>query len=295
MYAPKQRVLFDLVNKAQNITIPVISVSITGVTRAQDRVFNKVPGFYFQKRATDQDPFQTTTSFVGSPVPIDISVSMSILTRYQSDMDQIISNFVPYSNPYIVISWPIPVDFNLTNSFEIRSEVLWSGNISLNYPTELTAGQKYRITGDTTFTIKGWLFPAAPTSPTENIFYVCAPFHNTGDITLETRYSDLSGETFTYATSSLLLNDLETVFVSGSQISGFRASTNIPVSSFIVIPLTTESQQLIAKYPTGISSNTFITSTDYLSVTNFDSTLSSFFVAATASSVESKILSGECI
>lgn len=295
VYAPKERVLYDLVNKAQNITIPVISVSITSVTRAQERVFNKVPGFYFQKHTRDQDPFQATASFMRSPVPVDISVSMSILARYQSDMDQIISNFVPYSNPYIIISWPIPSGFNLSSSYEIRSEVLWGGSVTLSYPTELQAGQKYRITGDTSFTIKGWLFPAAPALPTENIFYICAPLHNTRDITLETRYSDLSSESFTYAASSLLLNDLETVYISGAQIKGFRANINIPPSFFITTPPTLISQQLLTKYPAGILSNMFITSTDYLSVTNFNANLSTYFVAATTNTIEDKTLSGGCV
>lgn len=294
VYSPKQRVMFDLVNKAQNITIPVISVSIASVTRAQDRVFNKVPGFYFQKRAQEQDPYQTTTSFMRAPIPVDIAVSMSILTRYQTDMDQIISNFVPYSNPYIIISWAIPSGFNLTSNYEIRSEILWNGSINLGYPTELNSSGKYRITGDTSFTIKGWLFPAAPTSQTDNIFRICAPFHATSDITLTTSYSDLSGETFTYAASSLLVNDLETVYVSGVQTDGFRTNTAVSISSFISDPLTIQSQQLIAKYPTGIASNTFITSTDYLSVTNFNGALSTYFVAATADTTDGKILSGAC-
>ena len=45
VYAPKQRVLYDLVNKAQNIDIPCIAISVNGISRDESRVFNKLSGF----------------------------------------------------------------------------------------------------------------------------------------------------------------------------------------------------------------------------------------------------------
>ena len=42
---------------------------------------------------------------------------------------------------------------------EIRSEVLWSGNLNYNTPTDTTYSDKFRVVIDTSFTIKGWLFP----------------------------------------------------------------------------------------------------------------------------------------
>ena len=84
---------------------------------------------------------------------------MSVISRYQTDMDQILSNFIPFSNPYVVISWKVPKKFNLAVDQEIRSEVLWDGNVSLSYPTELASTNKARITADTSFTIKSNLYP----------------------------------------------------------------------------------------------------------------------------------------
>ena len=74
-------------------------------------------------------------------------------------MDQILSNFIPYSNPYVILSWPVPAAFSSTLK-EIRSEVLWSGTINLTYPDELQPNQPARVAADTSFTIKGWMFPA---------------------------------------------------------------------------------------------------------------------------------------
>ena len=41
VYAPKQRVLNDLLNKDQNLQLPVVSVSIGSVARDENRVSNR--------------------------------------------------------------------------------------------------------------------------------------------------------------------------------------------------------------------------------------------------------------
>ena len=44
LYAPKERVIFDLINKNQNLTVPAVAASIGGVERDETRVFNKIYG-----------------------------------------------------------------------------------------------------------------------------------------------------------------------------------------------------------------------------------------------------------
>jgi len=170
VYGPKQRVIYDIVNKSQNLTLPVISISISSIERDSDRVFNKLAGFFFAKN-TIEEQREDSTVFMRSPVPVNITVNMSILSKYQNDIDQILSNFVPYNDPYIIISWKLPLA-SLAIPQEIRSEVLWSGNVSMNYPTELADMDKYRISADTSFTIKGWLFKYTGTDSVKNIFKV---------------------------------------------------------------------------------------------------------------------------
>jgi hypothetical protein len=142
--------MYDIVNKAQNLTLPVVAINITSIARDTNRVFNKLDNVY-------NAISETSNSNVMMPVPINIEVNMSILARYQQDMDQILSNFVPYNNPYIILSWKEPTSNN-SQIVEIRSEVLWNGTITLNEPTDLSYSEKIRIVGDTSFTIKGWLF-----------------------------------------------------------------------------------------------------------------------------------------
>ena len=156
VFAPKQRVLYDIVNKAQNLTLPVVAVNLTGVSRDETRVFNKLAPSFIPGQLTDTP--DKASKFL-MPVPVNLEVSMSILARYMADADQIISNFIPYNNPYIILSWKVPADFGADYEQEIRSEVLWSGNLSYNTPTDTTFSDKYRVSIDTSFTIKGWLFP----------------------------------------------------------------------------------------------------------------------------------------
>lgn len=156
VYAPKTRVFQTLNNPAPGgITVPAVAVTIANISRDNNRVFNKINGF--------EVPYNNGTNSyeyskkIPQPVPINITVNMTVITKYQSDMDQILSNFIPYTDPYIIISWKIP---QLGSNFpvEIRSEVLWNGNVTLNYPVDLQGNAPYRLTADTSFTIKGWMF-----------------------------------------------------------------------------------------------------------------------------------------
>jgi hypothetical protein len=214
IHAPKERVIYDLVNKAQNITVPAIAVNINSIQRDETRVFNKIDGFY---ASVKNDEFGKFCVNVPMPIPVNLSVSVNIITNYQSDLDQIISNFVPYSNPYIIISWKIPEAFNMSHIKEIRSEVLWDGTISLEYPIESTATDKFKFIGKTNFTIKGWLFPEAPDDYGKIIYFIDANFRTSSKVKLESlSYSTLTAENQNYDPTSGLLNETEIVSISGS-------------------------------------------------------------------------------
>ena len=181
VYAPKQRVLLDILDKAQNIQLPVVAVSNGGITRDINRVFNKIVGSHL----SNTDPRYSPNLL--QPIPIDLTINMSILTRYQEDYDQIITNILPYFDPYIEISWRIPG----VTDYEIRSKVIWSGNVTTTYPTDLNATQTARVQGDTSFTFQGWLFKSMPEAD-GNIFNIVVD------------YSTLPGLTTQYSLATLL-------------------------------------------------------------------------------------------
>jgi len=187
VYAPKQRVLLDIIDKAQNITLPVIAITNGGITRNPERVFNKIAGSHFY----NSDPRYSNVLL--QPIPIDITINMSILTKYQQDYDQIITNIIPYFDPYIEISWRLP---DITD-YEIRSKVVWSGSVTTEYPTDINAGQLAQIQGSTSFTFQGWLFKARPKAD-GNIF------------TIQTDFSLLPELTTLESLSSVNQNELTT-------------------------------------------------------------------------------------
>jgi len=175
VYSPKQRVIHDLTNKSKHLTLPVIAVNITGVSRDDSRVFNKIYGSYHTRSETFAgEVISTKTDHLMTPVPIDVKLSMSIMTRYQTDMDQILSNFIPHNNPYIIISWKLPEDL-LQKQQEIRSPVLWDGSMSMNYPSDINGSTPYRVSADTSFTIKTWLFKSRE-DPAGNIYKITSNF-----------------------------------------------------------------------------------------------------------------------
>jgi len=212
VFAPKQRVMYDIINKAQNITLPVVAVNLTGISRDNDRVFNKLAPSYVPAQKIENP--KSASKFL-MPVPVNLEVSMSILARYMQDVDQIVSNFVPYNNPYIILTWEVPADFGAQYPQEIRSEVLWNGDVSLDYPVETTGTQKARVTADTSFTIKGWLFKDTD-SDVGNVFKIDADFYNENLLTTYDNYESLSGNTYTYPTSTGLINETKSVTVSGA-------------------------------------------------------------------------------
>jgi len=166
VYAPKQRVLADLLDKAQNIQLPVVALTNGGISRDPNRVFNKIQGSYM----TSSDP--TVTNKLQQPVPIDLVINMTILTRFQEDYDQIVTNFVPYFDPYIIVSWRTPS----MPDYEIRSQVVWSGNITATYPYDINSTSVARVEGNTSFTFKGWLFKSKPSGSEGTIFTVNSNF-----------------------------------------------------------------------------------------------------------------------
>lgn len=159
VYAPKQRVLADLLDRDQNLQLPVMAVNIGGITRDSARVYNKILGSF-------QSSVGSTVSYnERSPLPIDITYNVSIMTRYQEDMDQILSHLLPYINPYFTISWRTP----LRPDEEIRSNVFWNGSVNVQYPSDVAATQVARVVADLSFVFKGWMFQAKPDDPIGNI------------------------------------------------------------------------------------------------------------------------------
>ena len=167
VYAPKQRVLADLLDKAQNIQLPVVACYVSSITRDPSRAWNKINGSYIPS----SDPGYTTLQ--RQPVPIDVGVNVSVLTRYQLDIDEILNNILSNINPYFVISWRTVS----APSQEIRSQVIWGGSVNIQYPYDIASTVVARVHADLSFTIKGWMFHTpSPGSGDAKIFKINTSF-----------------------------------------------------------------------------------------------------------------------
>jgi hypothetical protein len=262
VYAPKQRVVHDLTNKAKHITLPVVAVNIAGITRDTDRVFNKIEGSYYTSNETNRHAMQNSnlasSDHMLQPVPVDITVNMSILARYQTDVEQIISNFIPYSDPYIVISWKIPAGITEQEQ-EIRSEVMWSGDMSMDYPDSITSTDPFRLACDTTFTIKTWLFKKN-ISPAQNIYKITTNYMMSDDTTLIKPYYSVTESSYNETVSPSLTGAPYITNVYGQNIKtiygyNFGNTTGVYVSGSTVdasqaIPVETiDDPQMATTYP----------------------------------------------
>jgi len=221
VFAPKQRIMYDVVNKAQNLQLPVVAVNLTSVSYDTDRVFNKLHNF-------NNSGGTNTASSIRTPTPVNLTVNMSILCRYMQDMDQILSNFIPYTDPYIVLAWKEPVSDALASDvIEIRTEVLWDQSINLNTPTETTYSDKFRIIADTSFTIKGWLFRNQ--NETSNpIYFIENNFINTSPTySFNQAITSLEYEAFFDSLTADAGYDIDTISLSGiPEISNIYFNTS---------------------------------------------------------------------
>lgn len=170
VFGPKQRVLYDIVNPDKNITLPVISMNQTNIKRDSSRI-------QFKDQKITRPNINDTGSIarIPSPVPVIMDIDVSIVANYKEDIDQIVSNFIPWCNPYFIISWKVPEDFGMDFVDELRTEVTWSGSVDFENPLNIDGSEKYKIIGNTSFTVKGWIFPALET-PQAPIYVVNTNF-----------------------------------------------------------------------------------------------------------------------
>jgi len=146
VYAPKKRVLYDVVNKNPNPrNLPIISVYIDSIDRDRDRVENKIEKSYFVNDSG-------TPKQRRQPVPVKVQMSMSVITKSTNDMLQILSNWVPYTDPYIYIDVIDP-----STKQTLRTKVEWSGSIRPEQEID-DPKETFRTGFSTSFTIYGYLF-----------------------------------------------------------------------------------------------------------------------------------------
>lgn len=147
----KQRVMLDIINKAKNYELPIVVVSINGISFVKERIASKNTDIYVSSA-------DGITSYP-RPTPISMKVEVSIMTKYMTDLYQIYGKLATQFQPAISYSWFVPqnVDFNWT---ELRNKIEWDGELSLDIRTESKNTDEDKFIGKMSFTIDGWIFPS---------------------------------------------------------------------------------------------------------------------------------------
>ena len=169
VYGPKKRVLYSIINAAKTTTLPVVALDLKGFSHDPSRIFNKHSEFY------DNVIYKGDNARYLTPTPIKLNYTVTVITRYRSDIEQICSNFIPFCNPYITVSLKVPEEFKLYSTQEIRSTITWDGGFNIDYPDPIANNQKSIFTANANFTMTGWLFkPEQP--PSKPIYSIDASF-----------------------------------------------------------------------------------------------------------------------
>lgn len=150
VYGNRSRILKSLENRNKTYKVPIICLTMTSISKDAARILEVNRGIQVQTREWQYDPIKTT------PVPMNIEYEMSIVTKYQEDLDQIICNFIPFSNPDFYVVWRHPKE---PSRWNLKSQIVWDGAISPTYADEVAEADPYRIVATTTFTFKTWIFP----------------------------------------------------------------------------------------------------------------------------------------
>lgn len=148
IYGPKQRIIQDILGQTDTVKLPIVAITTTGMNRDNERVKNKLQEITYKTPEGDYINLKA--------IPWNINVQMTIMCKYQTDLDQIITNFAVHTNPYIVYSWKEP-----RSQREIRTEVFWDGNLAIEYPggqADLPHNSPFRIMATANFVIKTFLF-----------------------------------------------------------------------------------------------------------------------------------------
>ena len=149
VYGNRGRLLKSLENGDKTLSVPLIVLSLMGVSRDTERVNDLNTEILDQPASGPFDQSRT------KPVPININFELSLVAKYQQDVDQLISNFSVFSNPdfFLVLKHPKEPEWKL------KAQVVWDGSITMDYPREIQSNEPYRCTATTTFVMKTWLFP----------------------------------------------------------------------------------------------------------------------------------------
>lgn len=88
-------------------------------------------------------------------LPITIDYTLTILSKYKEDLDQMLTNWMVHCRPDLYVKWWHPRN----KSAPLESEILWSQSVSFQTPVDVQPTVRFQYKATTNFTFKTWVFP----------------------------------------------------------------------------------------------------------------------------------------
>lgn len=149
-FATKSRALLLSLNSAKNFVLPCVVIEVKGIKADKQRLAAKNHLISRYKNALLEG--------YRYPTPIEISVTVNIITKYKTDLFQIYGKLASQFQPECFISWMVPTNDGIKTIEELRNKVEWNFNIDIDSKETLKETDEDRFTGKMNFTIQGWLF-----------------------------------------------------------------------------------------------------------------------------------------
>ncbi len=146
VFGDRSNTLKQLESRQGVIKLPLISIVRGGISKDSSRVHS-----INESISKNAEGLFNIKSIVG--MPLNIGYNMQIVTKYQEDMDQILSNFMPFFNPAIYISWKLP-----SGNGKVKCALIWDGNADTTYLKD-DETKTPRIVTSLSFTLRTWMFP----------------------------------------------------------------------------------------------------------------------------------------
>ena len=146
----RSRIFKDLENpdKAATYKLPLIVVTRTGYQINNSRLAS------LHNEVLHAPSTASRLYDIMTPVPVDVSYTVTVISKYPGDNDLICSNFIPFFNSDLFVTTTHPKFTDV----KIDCQIVMGSSISEQLPEELTSSTDNFTTTSFNFTFKTWLY-----------------------------------------------------------------------------------------------------------------------------------------
>lgn len=161
-------------------SFPSILVELTGITYDADRAtgVTELRQFYDQALLSAHDQFWSDVQ----PAPYTFSFTVQVKTESMSDNSQILENILPAFNPSLHLRVKEFSFLNIERNMKVQL-----GDVSYDYPQEMSEEDSRYINSTMTFTVDGYMY--RPVSQSHIIKYIKTNYWYNNDAINKERYS----------------------------------------------------------------------------------------------------------